>query len=276
MNYLTFSLSLVLLLSSCQLSPPNNPLRVASDSQSQSQSQAPVSNPHLKFGNPSSANQTTLNNYLIQKPQYVLSYNCSQGIPNWVSWQLNRSWLGSVDRTNDFRPDPDLPNGCHVVNPNDYRGSGYDRGHLTPSADRTATQEDNSATFVMTNIIPQAPANNREVWNELEQYARDLVREGKELYIIAGGEGIKETIDGGNIAVAEFTWKIIVVLNSPNEAITEKTRIIAVRIPNNQSVARTDWRDYLVSVDVIETGTGYDFFSSLPFSLQNQLESNTD
>jgi endonuclease G, mitochondrial len=236
-----------------------------------------VSNsPHLKFGNPSNANQNNLNNYLMEKPQYALSYNCSQGIPNWVMWQLNPSWLGSVDRSDNFRPDPDLPEGCQIVNPNDYRGSGYDRGHLTPSADRTKTQEDNSATFLMTNMIPQAPANNRGVWNELEQYSRQLVREGKELYIIAGGDGKKEAIAGGNITVPSHTWKIIVVLNSPNETITDQTRIIAVRIPNDKSVTNSNWQDYVVSVDVIEAGTGYNFLSTVSNSIQNQIESRTD
>lgn len=71
--------------------------------------------PHLKLGNPSNANTNDLNNYLIEKPQYALSYNCETGIPNWVSWQLNSSWLGSVDRSEDFRPDSDLPTGCYQV-----------------------------------------------------------------------------------------------------------------------------------------------------------------
>ena len=95
-------------------------------------------NVHLKYGNPSNANLKDTNNYLLEKPQYALSYNCSEGIPNWVSWQLDRSWLGTVDRSDDFRPDSDLPNGCYAVLDNDYRGSGYDRGHMTPSGDRAA------------------------------------------------------------------------------------------------------------------------------------------
>ncbi len=97
------------------------------------------SNIHLKYGNPSKANSKDINNYLLERPQYALSYNCKTGIPNWVSWQLNRSWLGSVDRSDDFRPDSDLPNGCYAVRPSDYRGSGYDRGHMTPSGDCKAS-----------------------------------------------------------------------------------------------------------------------------------------
>ncbi len=228
------------------------------------------SNPHLKFGNPSKANSKDLNNYLMKKPQYALSYNCDLGIPNWVSWQLNKTWLGSVDRSNDFRPDPDLPQGCYAVTPNDYRRSGYDRGHMTPSGDRTSNKEDNSATFLMTNIIPQSPPNNREVWRELETYSRELVARGKELYIIAGGSGKEKTIANGKLTVPKYNWKVILILDKPGGKVTE---IIGFWIPNDNSVARSDWKDYRVSVDEIERKTGYDFFSSGPQSRQNQVES---
>ena len=230
----------------------------------------PADNLHLKFGNPTQAGTKDLNNYLIKKSQYVLSYNCANGIPNWVSWQLNQSWLGDIDRQNDFRPDPDLPPGCKAIKPNDYRGSGYDRGHMTPSGDRTKNQQDNSATFLMINMIPQSPANNREVWRELEEYSRKLVNQGKELYIIAGGEGKEKVIASGKVNVPKYTWKVILILKKTGNLKTSQT--IAVRIPNSQKVARTDWTDYLVSVDEIEEKTGYNFFSRLPKNIQNQIE----
>ena len=96
-----------------------------------------ITNKHLRYGNPSNANLEDIYNYLLEKPQYALSYNCNTSTANWVSWQLNDSWLGRVERSDDFRPDPDIPENCYAVRPNDYRGSGYDRGHLTPSGDRT-------------------------------------------------------------------------------------------------------------------------------------------
>ncbi|MDJ0713931.1 MAG: DNA/RNA non-specific endonuclease [Prochloraceae cyanobacterium] len=226
-------------------------------------------NPHLKFGNPSDANDKDLNNYLMKKPQYALSYNCDRRIPNWVSWQLNKTWLGSVDRSNDFRPDPGLPQSCYAVTPNDYRRSGYDRGHMTPSGDRTSNKEDNSATFLMTNIIPQSPPNNREVWRELETYSRELVDRGKELYIIAGWEGKQKAI-AGKVTVPKYNWKVILILDKPGGKVT---KTIGFWIPNDNSVARSDWKDYIVSVDDIERKTGYDFFSSVPKSIQSQIES---
>ena len=119
-------------------------------------------NIHLTLGNPSDANTSDPNNYLIEKPEFALSYNCSTGTANWVSWQLNNSWLGNTERQEDFRPEPALPSGCYQVRPTDYRGSGFDRGHMTPSGDRTKSEPVNSATFVMSNMVPQTPANNRD------------------------------------------------------------------------------------------------------------------
>lgn len=236
---------------------------------------------HLLLGNPSKASPdpTNADNYLMEKPQYILSYNRSKGTANWVSWHLHSSWLGNVDRSDDFRPDELLPSGFYQVSPTDYRGSGYDRGHIVPSADRTDSTTDNSATFLMTNMMPQSPANNREVWRELEEYSRQLVQQGKELYIIAGPQGKIKTLARGKVTVPQSTWKIVVVLDNPGQGlrgITQNTRAIAVRMPNNQSIARTDWRDYRVSIDEIEKITGYDFLSNVPTSVQDAIERRVD
>jgi endonuclease G, mitochondrial len=229
----------------------------------------------LAWGNPSNATTDVTNrtNYLMKKPQYVLSYNADTGTANWASWQLNSSGLGSIDRQDDFRTDDTLPQGFYRVLPNDYRGSGYDRGHLVPSADRTGNTADNSATFVMTNMIPQTAANNREVWRKLEEYCRELVRQGKQLYIFAGPEGKKGSIAQGKVRVPQYTWKVIVVLDRSESAVTEKTRTIAVRVPNTEDIADRDWRDYQVSIDVVETATGYDFLSNVPQTVQRSIES---
>lgn len=127
---------------------------------------AQTSNVHLTMGNPTGAN-TSFSNLLLSKAQYATSHNCFRGTPNWVSWQLNQSWLGSAPRQDDFRADTTLPSNCYRVTSSDYTGSGFDRGHMTPSADRTNTIANNSATFLMTNIIPQAPDNNQGIWANL-------------------------------------------------------------------------------------------------------------
>ena len=232
-------------------------------------------NVHLRYGNPSGANNNP-NNYLIAKSEYALSYNCKQGIANWASWQLDRSWLGTTERSDNFAPNTELPAGCYSVRPSDYRRSGYDRGHLVPSGDRTHSQAENISTFVMTNIIPQSPSNNREVWRELEEYSRELAYQGKELYILAGTQGIARKIAASKIVVPKFTWKVILVLDQPEEEITtQNAQAIAVWIPNSEAVSNTDWRDYLTSVDWLEKKTGYNFFADLPKGIQQKLEKSS-
>src|SRR5438046_556094 len=97
---------------------------------------ADLADDHLALSNPSGATADKLkpDNYLVKKRQYALAYNSSTGTPRWVSWQLSKAWLGSTRRGNPFAPDTTLPEGFLIVRPNDYRGSGFDRGHLCPAA----------------------------------------------------------------------------------------------------------------------------------------------
>ena len=237
----------------------------------------PVS-PHLTMGNPSNAGESP-NNFLMVKPQYALSYSRERGTPNWVAWQLNQNWLGNVERQNDFRPDETLPSDWYRVKPSDYTRSGYDRGHMIPSADRTNSIEDNSATFLMSNIVPQTADNNRGAWRELEEYCRNLVKQGKELYIIAGVDGDSRKIGKNKqVTAPRFTWKVIVVLDKPGQGvagISKNTRVIAVNVTNRQNTS-DDWERYLVSVDELEAKTGYNFLSKVPESIQKVIESRVD
>jgi endonuclease G len=240
----------------------------------------PTPSEHLTMGNPSNAVTNVLqpNNYLMEKPQYSMSYSRDNGGPNWVSWHLDTSWLGSAPRQDDFRADTSLPTGWYRVQATDYSGSGFDRGHMCPSADRTVTVTANSATFLMTNMIPQLPANNQGVWANLESYSRTLVSQGNELYIISGGHGLQYFIANGHVAVPAQTWKVIIVLpvgsNDVSRVITS-TRTIAVVMPNSGSIG-SDWRAYRVSVDQVEAITGFDFFSNVSSGIQAVIEGRVD
>ena len=216
-----------------------------------------INNIDISNNNPSEANNKNLNNLLIVKEEYILSYNCSKGIANWVGWRTSESDLGDLSRSDDFREDDSLPKKCYQVDEKDYRGSGYDRGHLMPSGDRTKSKTANSYSFLMVNILPQNPSNNREVWRELEIHARELVEQGFTLHSFAGGNGQIKTINNGKITVPRNTWKVILVENSK----TGEVKAIAVIMPNSEKVKRTDWTDYLVTVDKVESVTGYDFFA---------------
>jgi endonuclease G, mitochondrial len=241
-------------------------------------------NANIKLGNPSKATTDVANfdNYLMLKSEYALSYSKSRNLANWASWQLNKSWMGDAKRQNNFRPDPDLPNEWFRVSTRDYTGTGFDRGHLVNSEDRGQSVEVNSSTFLMTNIIPQAPDNNQGVWVQLEEYSRDLAKQGKELYIIAGGHGTGGEGNNGEasllkdkIAVPATMWKVILVLDDPSKGlggVNANTRTIAVVMPNKQG-RDGKWQDFCATVENVQKLTGYDFYSNVPPDIQLQIES---
>ncbi|TGD80559.1 DNA/RNA non-specific endonuclease [Hymenobacter wooponensis] len=259
------------------------------DSSNSSDPTPTSSSVHLTLGNPSGAvadvKQPT--NYLLVKPQYVLSYHRDRGIPNWVSWHLDKSWRGSAARQDDFRADEALPAGWYRVQASSYTGSGFDRGHNCPSADRTKTAADNSATFLMTNMMPQAPRSNQQTWARLEEYCRSLVNDDKELYILCGSYGrggtganggVTQTIDDGHVTVPRRCWKVIVVLPTGDNdvaRVSTSTRVIAIDTPNDNSIS-SNWEQYRVSVDAIEAATGLDLLSAVSTSVQSKLESTVD
>lgn len=246
---------------------------------------------NVLFGNPSgaTADASVPTNYLISLPQFSLSYNSTRGIPNWVSWYLSEELIGNSERQDNFRAYTALPSDWYVVKPEDYafQANGFDRGHNCPSADRTRSDEDNSATFYMINMIPQAPEHNQGIWKDLEEYCRKLVFEGNELYIIMGNHGVggtglkgyREKLAGGKITVPRHIWRIIVVLPKGEDdlqRVDEQVRVIAVSIENKDSNGNKDWADFRISVNEIEAATGYDFLSALPNDVEAILEAQVD
>lgn len=243
---------------------------------------------NLLLGNPSEARESLVmaNNYLMDKGYYVLSYNRDKGAPNWVSWHVSRKDIGKMSRANDFRPDADIPGSWYQVSQTSYMGSGFDRGHNCPSGDRTATRAANESTFLMTNMIPQAPNHNQHLWKNLEEYTRELVMKGNEVYVImgsygsggTGSKGLSKTIDGSKITVPDHIWKILVVLpegNNDLQRINKSTRIIAVNTPNKNDV-NVKWSAYLTSVEEIEKATRYRLLDKIPPVVRQELVKKID
>ncbi len=235
---------------------------------------------YLAFGNPSNATGSTSNadNYLMVNNAYALSYNNSRGSANWVSWRISASDFGQAERQNDFRPDPNLPKNFTRITPSDYVGSGFDKGHLCPSADRSSSEEANSATFFMTNMAPQTPDLNRNVWNDFEGYSRDLVKkQNVDLYVVAGCYGEKGKLKK-KVSVPTNCWKIIVAVPSGADfsVVNQNTQVTAIDMPNIAFPAKTDWRKYRTTVRAVEQKTNLNLLSNLPQSLQDTLETKVD
>src|SRR5262249_54758510 len=221
---------------------------------------------HLLLDNPSDARNyassvtASPDNYLLEKPQYTLSYNMENREPNWVSWELDNSWLASSQppKRPDFEPDPTLPPAWPPSTEDQYTNSNYRRGHMTPNADRNRTEKDQAATFLMTNIIPQKQDNNSGPWQRLEEYEQGLARSGDELFITAGGlinstfpaitpDPAIVTINGvpqpnplitNHIAVPSFVWKEIMQFDHPGQGpldVSANTPVFAVLMPNTNA-----------------------------------------
>ena len=252
--------------------------------------EAPTRDSHLELGNPSNATTSTAtpNNYLLSKSQYVLSYNNSRGSANWVAWHMSNAWKGSATRCDCFATDTQIPSTFYRASATSFSGSGFDRGHMCPSEDRDGSSTDNAATFLMSNMIPQAPNNNQITWNAFEGYCRNLLNQGNELYIISGGYGmggtgsnggITNTISSGAITVPSNVWKAVVVLPIGSNDLTRvssSTRIIAIDVPNTQTASSQPWQTYRTTVDAIEAQTGLNLFNLISESTQSALESQVD
>ncbi|HZL42946.1 MAG TPA: DNA/RNA non-specific endonuclease, partial [Verrucomicrobiae bacterium] len=210
-----------------------------------------------------------------------IDYDDDLGEPNWVSWDLTAGDIGSSGRSPDFFTDTTLPSGFYQVLPGDYSGSGFDRGHMCPSADRTDNTTDNDLVFYMSNIIPQAPDNNQGVWADFESYCRSLAQGGNELLIICGPSGFtgSRILPSLAAAIPAYTWKIVVVVppgaGTALSRITGATRTIALKIPNTNGVSSV-WQNFVTSASQIEVDTGFSFFTSLPPEIASSLRSKVD
>ncbi len=246
---------------------------------------------HLALGNPSAAGSDPAD-YLMEKPELALAYNRELGRPNWVSWHLSDEWIGTLTRVDTFRPDPQVPPDWYRVQSFDFSGSGFDRGHMTPNADRDKETSIpiNQATFLMTNMIAQAPGNNQGPWAAFEGFLRTLVEQaGDEVYIVSGPHGVggtgsnggmTTTLASGRVTVPSSTWKVALALPKDSgddlARVSCSTRTIAVIMPNQDSIRPNPWETYLTTVDAVEALTGYDLFSNLPEPYQRCIEAGTN
>lgn len=205
----------------------------------------------------------SINGEYVEHSRYTLSYLEEHEQAEWVYYKLNRSLLrGNVERSNNFRVDFSISTGSASLN--DYKGTGYDRGHLAPAGDMKDSFKSMSESFLLSNVSPQEPSFNRGGWKRLESLVRSWA-EKDELYIITAGV-LKESLSkiGANgVSVPKYFFKIIYVPSS--------SKMIGFLMPNAK--INLDLRYYARSVDEIEMLTGIDFFYNMDDSLENRLES---
>ena len=200
---------------------------------------------------------------IIEHKYYTLSYLENFEQAEWVYYVLTPEMLkGSANRTNDFRADPKVSSGSAQLI--DYKGSGYDRGHLAPAGDMKRNRFAMSESFYMSNISPQSPSFNRGIWRSLEALVRKWASRDK-IHIATGGilvSGLQE-IGVNGVDAPKYFYKVI--YDSDNR------KMIAFVLPNEKG--QKALREYVVSVDRVEKLTGIDFFPQLIDEIEENLES---
>lgn len=198
---------------------------------------------------------------------FRISFNKHNRTPNWVAWELLGSeTYGERGRHNKFWQDERVE-GCPTNN--DYRNSGYDRGHLCPAADQKWSDQAMIDCFVMANMCPQDHSLNSGAWNTLENRERDWARRDSAIVIVAGPVYSNEdtkTIGDGVLVPGAF-FKVILA------PYLQKPRAIAFVYPNMPSPG--SMQNYVTTVDEVEKLTGLDFFYELPDEIENEVESKS-
>lgn len=208
----------------------------------------------------------TQDDAIVEHEYYTLKYNEKNEQADWVAYTLKKVNLDNskFSRTDNFREDPRVKTKSAALA--DYKGSGYDRGHLAPAADFAWTKEGMSESFYMSNMSPQEPGFNRGIWKKLEERVRDWARSNNEIYVVTGpiclGKG--EKIGKNKVVVPDQYYKVILELNG------KEVKGIGFILDNEKS--SKDLSAYAMSIDEVEKATGLDFFPSIPDPLENKIE----
>lgn len=203
---------------------------------------------------------------IIEHDYFILSYHEKFEQAEWVAYTLKREHLTYDDRERPYYiEDPKVR--TKSADWRNYRGSGFDRGHLCPAGDRRFSEYAYNQTFYTSNISPQRKDFNAGVWNRLEMQVRKWCKRYGTLEVTVAGvlEDGLEKIGDEDVAVPDRYYKIIA------RGIEEDPEVIAFLIPHNES--RKPLREFVVSVDEVEKATGIDFLHELPDDIEDKLES---
>lgn len=207
---------------------------------------------------------------VITHKGYTVSYNYDWKIPNWVAYELtDREVQGEVPRYDRFKPDPMVPQSATATT-NDYKHSGYDRGHMAPAADMKWDEQAMKESFYLSNICPQNPKLNGGVWKDLEEQVRDLASQKGKIFVVCGPivKDTSKTIGENKVVVPQAFYKVL---------LQEKNgEIHTIGFVYENVSGRKPMSTYAMTIDEVEELTKIDFFPSLPNKVENKVESEID
>lgn len=205
-------------------------------------------------------------NRIITHKGYTVSYNYDWKIPNWVAYELT-DWEveGEVPRYDRFKPDPMVPQNATATT-NDYKYSGFDRGHMAPAADMKWDEQAMKESFYLSNICPQNPNLNGGVWKDLEEQVRDLASQKGRIFVVCGPivNDTLNTIGENKVVVPQAFFKVLLQ--------EDGGKIHTIGFVYENVSGRKPMASYAMSVDEVEEITNIDFFCSLPDKIERQTE----
>lgn len=204
---------------------------------------------------------------IIKHHGFTLSYSEQHEQPLWVAYELDALKVkGTIKRSNKFKPDPSVSTGSAILS--DYKGSGYDRGHLAPAGDMKWSKQAMDDSFYMSNISPQVPRFNRGIWKKLESLVRKWAVENKKIYIATGPifSGGEDSIGKNNVTIPRAYYKVVLDYTEPT------FKAIGFILPNQKS--KEHLSTFVYTIDKVESILGVDFFHNLDDEIEAKIESN--
>ncbi len=210
----------------------------------------------------------------VVHPGHILVYSEAHEQPKWTAHIATPDVVtGNLARIDTFLMDPLVRSGTSTVQ--DYWNSGFDRGHLVPSADMRWNREALEATYLYSNISPQRPEFNRGSWSELEDWVRRTVRFGGERVFVVTGPVLRDGLPAmqnpghiNEVSIPELYFKALADLDGPDR------KMIAFVMRNGENEYPTI--SYAVPVDSVERLTGLDLFTALDDEEEAVLEAQRD
>lgn len=207
---------------------------------------------------------------ILRRTGYTASYDKATRLPVWVAWHLTAEHTdGDYARKGlKFAEDEEVPE--PRATDRDYYNSGYDRGHLCPSADNKWSEEAQRQSFLFTNACPQVHGLNAGDWNEMEMQCRRWAVEYGSLYIVCGPilyKGRHKTIGKNKVVVPEAFFKVVLCTDGEPKAIG----FIYKNTDGNRPKSA-----YVNTINEVERITGLDFFPALPDDIENKVEAEAN
>lgn len=206
------------------------------------------------------------NEKIICHHAYCFVYSENHEQAKWVAYKLTKDMLqNNVKRNNKFIPDPKVT--TETANNSDYKGSGYDRGHLVPAADMCFSQITMEESFYFSNISPQELGFNRGIWKSLENKTREYAKSLDNIYITTGPvlTNNLNAIGKNNVSIPEKYYKAILYVSDTS------IQAIGFLLPNKK-IDSNRLFSYALCIDDLEEIIDINLFYKLPFFVERKTE----